>query len=169
MAIACLRLFTLPPFPPGPDFRVPRFLRRIALATVFPADFEYFRPDDLRPDDVFVCAMSSSWDLENLVAFEVVALQRRPGGQNQSGSPESAESRQIMGIQPTLCRSLLLIEPNQNLGVALGALVEFVVGFRRFVDSDVMADDPARLRPSIRDQVTEILGIFLPAPGRFPW
>jgi hypothetical protein len=25
MAIACLRLFTVPPFPPFPDFRVPRF------------------------------------------------------------------------------------------------------------------------------------------------
>jgi hypothetical protein len=33
MAIACLRLFTLPPFPPPlPDLSVPRFLRRMALA-----------------------------------------------------------------------------------------------------------------------------------------
>ena len=34
MAMACFRLFTLPPFPPGPLFRVPRFLRRMALSTV---------------------------------------------------------------------------------------------------------------------------------------
>ena len=38
MAIACLRLFTLPPLPPGPDFSVPCFFRRIALSTVLPAD-----------------------------------------------------------------------------------------------------------------------------------
>jgi hypothetical protein len=37
MAIACFRLFTLPPFPPGPDRRVPFFLRRIALSTRFDA------------------------------------------------------------------------------------------------------------------------------------
>src|ERR1700686_994066 len=54
IAIACFRLFTVPPLPPRPDFSVPRFLRRIALATVFPAAFPYFRrPEDLR------CAMMS--------------------------------------------------------------------------------------------------------------
>src|SRR5262249_20567244 len=37
MAIACLRLSTVPPLPPLPDFSVPRFLPRIALATVFEA------------------------------------------------------------------------------------------------------------------------------------
>jgi hypothetical protein len=51
IAIACLRLFTLPPLPPGPDFKVPLFLRRMALSTDLPADFEYFFPDDLRPED----------------------------------------------------------------------------------------------------------------------
>ena len=34
IAIACLRLLTRPPRPPGPLRSVPRFLRRIALATV---------------------------------------------------------------------------------------------------------------------------------------
>lgn len=33
MAIACSRLFTRPPRPPFPLFRVPRFRRRIALST----------------------------------------------------------------------------------------------------------------------------------------
>jgi len=37
IAIACLRLVTLPPFPPRPDRNVPFFSRRTALATVFPA------------------------------------------------------------------------------------------------------------------------------------
>jgi hypothetical protein len=44
IAIACLRLFTVPPFPPRPDFSVPFFFRRIALATVLPAAFPYRRP-----------------------------------------------------------------------------------------------------------------------------
>ena len=46
MAIACFRLLTLPPLPPRPDFSVPRFLRRIALATLLPALRLYLR----RPD-----------------------------------------------------------------------------------------------------------------------
>jgi hypothetical protein len=33
MAIACFRLFTRPPFPPGPDRKVPRFLRLMAFST----------------------------------------------------------------------------------------------------------------------------------------
>src|ERR1700740_3304167 len=45
MAIACLRLLTLPPLPPRPDFRVPRFFLRIALATRLPAAFPYLRPE----------------------------------------------------------------------------------------------------------------------------
>jgi hypothetical protein len=44
--MACIRLLTVPPLPPRPDFKVPRFLRRIALATVLPAAFPYLRPDD---------------------------------------------------------------------------------------------------------------------------
>src|SRR5690349_20077336 len=36
IAMACLRLFTFPPLPPLPERSVPFFLRRIALATVFP-------------------------------------------------------------------------------------------------------------------------------------
>src|SRR5690349_21606223 len=42
MAMACLRLFTVPPFPPLPLFSVPFFLRRTALATSFAALLEYF-------------------------------------------------------------------------------------------------------------------------------
>ena len=50
IAIACFRLFTVPPFPPRPDFSVPRFLRRIALATVLFAARPYLRVPDFRPD-----------------------------------------------------------------------------------------------------------------------
>jgi hypothetical protein len=46
IAMACLRLVTLPPFPPGPERKVPRFFRRMALSTVFPAALPYFRRDD---------------------------------------------------------------------------------------------------------------------------
>src|ERR1700724_2346478 len=43
IAIACFRLFTVPPFPPGPDFSVPLFFRCIAFFTLLPAAFPYFR------------------------------------------------------------------------------------------------------------------------------
>ena len=49
IAIACFRLFTVPPFPPGPDLSVPRFLRRIALATFLLAARPYFRVPDFLP------------------------------------------------------------------------------------------------------------------------
>jgi hypothetical protein len=43
MAMACFLLFTLPPLPPRPERKVPFFLRRMALATVFPAPLPYLR------------------------------------------------------------------------------------------------------------------------------
>ena len=46
MAMACLRLFTVPPFPPFPDFKVPRFSRCIALLTLLLAALPYLRPPD---------------------------------------------------------------------------------------------------------------------------
>jgi len=56
MAIACLRLFTVPPRPPFPLLSVPRFRRRIALATRLLAARPYFRlPDSLA--DFFLVAM----------------------------------------------------------------------------------------------------------------
>jgi hypothetical protein len=61
MAIACLRLFTLPPLPPRPLLSVPFLRRRIALATRFPADLPYFRPlDFFLPPDFFLAAMVAS-------------------------------------------------------------------------------------------------------------
>jgi len=46
IAIACLRLFTVPPFPPGPLLSVPFLRRRIALSTRFDAAVPYLRPLD---------------------------------------------------------------------------------------------------------------------------
>src|SRR6185437_3302122 len=42
MAIACLRLLTVPPRPPLPRFSLPFFFRRIAFSTSLPALREYF-------------------------------------------------------------------------------------------------------------------------------
>jgi hypothetical protein len=41
MAIACSRLFTFPPLPPGPERREPFFFLLIALSTDLEAPFEY--------------------------------------------------------------------------------------------------------------------------------
>ena len=41
--MACLRLVTLPPFPPLPDRSFPSFSRRSALSTLLPAALPYFR------------------------------------------------------------------------------------------------------------------------------
>jgi hypothetical protein len=58
MAMACFRLFTRPPLPPGPLLRVPRFRRRIALSTLRLAPAPYLRPlDERRRDDFRVAAM----------------------------------------------------------------------------------------------------------------
>jgi hypothetical protein len=46
IAMACLRLFTVPPLPPLPLFSVPFFRRFIALRTLFCAAFPYLRPPD---------------------------------------------------------------------------------------------------------------------------
>jgi hypothetical protein len=54
IAIACLRLVTVPPCPALPRFSVPLLRRCIALFTDLPAAFPYLRP----PLDRFVAAMS---------------------------------------------------------------------------------------------------------------
>src|SRR6266852_2057089 len=56
IAIACSRLFTLPPLPPLPERSVPLFFRCIALLTLLLAAWPYFRPPDLVPE-LFLAAM----------------------------------------------------------------------------------------------------------------
>jgi hypothetical protein len=57
IAIACLRLFTVPPLPPRPLLGVPFFRRRIALSTRFDAAFPYLRPPD-RLEELFRFAVA---------------------------------------------------------------------------------------------------------------
>jgi hypothetical protein len=59
IAIACFRLFTFPPRPPGPERSVPRFRRRIALSTRLDAALPYRRPER-RGRVRFVVAISTS-------------------------------------------------------------------------------------------------------------
>ena len=59
IAIACLRLLTLPPRPPFPRRSVPLFRWRIALSTPLLAPLPYRRLLDLREVLFFLAAMSS--------------------------------------------------------------------------------------------------------------
>src|ERR1700694_252890 len=55
----------------------------------------------------------------------------------------------------------LFLKLNQDLGVPLDPLVEFVVGLWCLVDVNAMTDDLARLRPSIHNQIAKILVVLL--------
>jgi len=58
IAIACSRLFTMPPLPPFPERRVPFFSRRTALSTDLPAALPYLRLlDFLREPVLFPAAI----------------------------------------------------------------------------------------------------------------
>lgn len=57
--MACLRLFTLPPFPRLPLRSMPCLLRRIALVTVLLAPLMYFWPLDIFERDFFFVAISA--------------------------------------------------------------------------------------------------------------
>jgi hypothetical protein len=62
-----LRLVTFPPLPPFPERKLPRFSRRMALATALLAPWLYFRRLDF-----FFAGMSFSCPLESLFWEEVV-------------------------------------------------------------------------------------------------
>jgi hypothetical protein len=59
--MACLRLLTFPPLPPGPDLKVPFFRRRRALSTRFDAALPYRRLDDDFCLGDFLVAIDPSW------------------------------------------------------------------------------------------------------------
>ena len=111
MAIACLRLFTVPPFPPRPLFSVPFFRRRIALPTLLLAAVPYFRVPDFLPD-FFLVAMKSPGSSQRTpstrrasasviplrrcsIAIDVVVpavpLPLRPSRKGDSGSDPAAD------------------------------------------------------------------------------
>ena len=92
--MACLRLFTRPPLPPLPDFSVPLFLRRIALATRLPAALPYLlrllrcgivlsRNSDANPVERVVF-----WDLDVGATVPARALEyRKPSNPCRSKRP----------------------------------------------------------------------------------
>ena len=57
-----------------------------------------------------------------------------------------------MAREPNSLRSLL-VEFDQDLGVALDPLVKFIVGLKGIVDLNAMTDDLARLRSSVHKQI----------------
>jgi hypothetical protein len=63
MAIACLRLLTVPPLPPLPDFKVPFFSLRTALATLLLAALPYFRPPEFFPERFVAAIGFASWSI----------------------------------------------------------------------------------------------------------
>lgn len=96
IAIACFRLFTVPPFPPGPELSVPFFSLRIALATVLPAAFPYLRPPDFR------CAMFDlPKGLEDLTVPEVGIIDPSP---HLEFREEKVLSRDVTGVVPSRWR-----------------------------------------------------------------
>lgn len=60
MAMACSRLLTTPPFPPLPDFSVPRFSRCNAFSTHLPAAAPYLRFLDFDREVFVLAGMSTS-------------------------------------------------------------------------------------------------------------
>jgi hypothetical protein len=105
IAIACLRLFTFPPLPPGPDFSVPFFRRRIADSTRLLAAFPYFR----LPDDFFRAAITdppgrvvkrgSSRESPGDRQAVVEIIQTRIGANNQSLGNSEARVRYGMNLR----------------------------------------------------------------------
>ena len=74
--MACLRLVTVPPFPPLPDFNVPRFSLCIARFTLSLAAFPYFREDRVLVGTVVsIWARAAAQQTESSVAIGV-----RPSG-----------------------------------------------------------------------------------------
>jgi hypothetical protein len=72
----------------------------------------------------------------------------------EPGAPAEARA-------PDSLRCSLLVEFDQNLGVALDSLVELVVGIRSFLNLNAVTDDLAGLGPSVHNQITKILVVLL--------
>src|ERR1700721_3435288 len=85
IAIACLRLLTVPPFPPLPQRRVPLFFLRMALATVLLAALPYFRLDFLPELDLFLVAIKFSRCFR--VRFPIGGCVKGAGKVQASSSP----------------------------------------------------------------------------------
>jgi hypothetical protein len=77
IAIACFRLVTLPPWPDFPRRSVPRFRRRIAPSTLFPAERPYLRPLDFLLDFFVVAMMPPECEPTELQPSATMHVQRR--------------------------------------------------------------------------------------------
>src|SRR5258708_2497295 len=66
----------------------------------------------------------------------------------------------LPSLKPALSR-FLVRESNQYFRIAIDPLIKLVVGFRGFLDVDVMADNAARFCASIDDQIAKVLVVFL--------
>jgi hypothetical protein len=89
IAMACLRLFTLPPLPPGPLRAVPRSKRRISRSTSLLALGEYFRRR------LTICTSAKT-----------VSLQKNPGQANTPVTKsflERRRQRRPAFTSPTAC------------------------------------------------------------------
>jgi hypothetical protein len=87
-----LRLVTFPPLPPFPERKLPRFSRRMALATALLAPWLYFRRLDF-----FFAGMTFSCPLENLFREEVVPAYFR---HESPANTFRASNRQPVNDQP---------------------------------------------------------------------
>src|SRR5262245_56360493 len=96
MAIACLRLFTVPPLPPRPLLSVPFLRRRIALSTRFDAAFPYLRPPD-RFEELFRFAVAIG-----SLRIELASL-TAPGGQEASQTVAERSHFATTGRYSTPC------------------------------------------------------------------
>ncbi len=79
MAMACLRLFTLPPLPRLPERSVPRFRLRIALATVFLLFGPYFLARGLRDREPFFFVAMLISAGRSFLSHNIDARKRRLG------------------------------------------------------------------------------------------
>jgi hypothetical protein len=116
MAIACLRLFTVPPFPPLPDFNVPRFLRRRALSTRLLAAFPYLRPPDFREpffltgieillqfsDEIVYQGWHSTLGSENRTRYDLWRTSVRQRTHRPASAPTNVRQHFVVGCHPTL-------------------------------------------------------------------
>src|SRR5258708_4266237 len=83
--------------------------------------------------------------------------------QNAAGSVNSPREEGAFTPRSELWtsgRSLSFVKTDQNLRVALNALIKFFVSLGSLVDPNVVANNHARLGPAIHDQIAKIFVVF---------
>jgi hypothetical protein len=118
IAIACLRLLTLPPFPPRPDFSVPFLRRRIALSTRFDAAFPYLRfPEDFRAAMPLLrsCSGQTRFGAHGArcatgkrQSIDPIRQSNSDHMRSRTGLEAEAINRLTEGVQPAVMRAILV-------------------------------------------------------------